>query len=213
MSAQFPLPLPFLRTQEAARFVGVSPHTLEKHRIFGTGPKFSKIGGRIIYAVSDLREWVERGAKRSTSEPSRTTAAKPVDEVKLVNPIPDGAMVVEVDVSDPGKPVDNVKPVATGTEPDGEITVERKITDPTRLGTAEAARLLGLTGRTLEKHRSYGTGPKYTKVGRRVFYASVDLTTWAERGGKRSTSDPGKTTVLPAIPVSRRAIKMDGGVR
>jgi predicted DNA-binding transcriptional regulator AlpA len=207
MSAQFPLPLPFLRTQEAARFVGVSPHTLEKHRIFGTGPKFSKIGGRIIYAVSDLREWVERGAKRSTSEPSRTTAAKPVDEVKLVNPIPDGAMVVEVEVNDPGKPV------APGPEPDGEITVERKITDPTRLDTAEAARLLGLTGRTLEKHRSYGTGPKYTKVGRRVFYASVDLTTWAERGGKRSTSDPGRTTVLPAIPATKRAIKLDGGVR
>ena len=58
-----------------------------------------------------------------------------------------------------------------------------------------------------------GAGPKFTKVGRRVFYASVDLTTWVERGGKRSTSDPGKTTVLPAIPVSKRAIKLDGGVR
>jgi hypothetical protein len=191
----------------------VSPHTLEKHRIFGTGPKFSKIGGRIIYAVSDLREWVERGAKRATSDPSRTTAAKPVDGVNLVKRVPDSETAAEGAVSDIGKPVDDVKPIAPGTEPDDEITVERKITDPTRLDTAEAARLLGLTGRTLEKHRSYGTGPKYTKVGRRVFYASVDLTTWAERGGKRSTSDPGKTTVLPAIPVSRRAIKMDGGVR
>jgi predicted DNA-binding transcriptional regulator AlpA len=213
MSAKFSLPLPFLRTQDAAHFVGVSPHTLEKHRHFGTGPKFSKIGGRIIYAVSDLREWVERGAKRSTSDASRTTAAKPVDGVKPVKPAPDSVMVVEVDVDNPGEPVDNVKPVVPGTEPDGEITVERKITDPTRLTTAEAARLLGLTGRTLEKHRSYHTGPKFTKVGRRVFYASVDLTTWAERGGKRSTSDPGKTTVLPAIPVSKRAIKLDGGVQ
>jgi hypothetical protein len=191
----------------------VSPHTLEKHRIFGTGPKFSKIGGRIIYAVSDLREWVERGAKRSVSDPSKTSAAKPVDEVNLVKPVPDSEMAAEGDVSDFGKPVDDVKPVAPGPEPDGEITVELEITDPTRLGTAEAARLLGLAGRTLEKHRSYGTGPKYTKVGRRVFYASVDLTTWAERGGKRSTSDPGKTTVLPAIPVSKRASKLDGGVR
>jgi predicted DNA-binding transcriptional regulator AlpA len=77
MSDQFPLPLPFLRTQEAARFIGLSRRTLEKHRIYGTGPKYSKIGGRIVYAVSDLREWVELGAKRSTSDPSTVLPAKP----------------------------------------------------------------------------------------------------------------------------------------
>jgi hypothetical protein len=48
MSVKFPLPLPFLRTKEAARFIGVSPHTLEKHRIYGIGPQYSKVGGRII---------------------------------------------------------------------------------------------------------------------------------------------------------------------
>ena len=69
MSAQFPLPLPFLRTEEAARFVGLSWRTLEKHRVYGTGPKFSKIGGRIVYAVSDLREWVELGANPVISYP------------------------------------------------------------------------------------------------------------------------------------------------
>jgi hypothetical protein len=59
----------------------LSWRTLEKHRVYGTGPKYSKIGGRIVYAVSDLREWVERGAKRSTSDPGRTTVlpAKPVE--------------------------------------------------------------------------------------------------------------------------------------
>jgi hypothetical protein len=55
MSAQFPLPLPYLRTQEAARFIGVSSRTLEKHRIYGTGPKYSKVGGRIVYAVWQAR--------------------------------------------------------------------------------------------------------------------------------------------------------------
>ena len=73
MSVKFPLPLPFLRTKEAARFIAVSPHTLEKHRIYGTGPQYSKIGGRIIYAVKDLREWAERGARRATSDPGKTT--------------------------------------------------------------------------------------------------------------------------------------------
>jgi predicted DNA-binding transcriptional regulator AlpA len=74
------LPLPFLRTEEAARFVGLSWRTLEKHRVYGTGPKYSKIGGRILYAVSDLREWVELGAKRSTSDPDTVLPAKPVNK-------------------------------------------------------------------------------------------------------------------------------------
>ena len=32
---------------------------------------------------------------------------------------------------------------------------------PRYLRTPEAARFLGLSGRTLEKHRTYGTGPRY----------------------------------------------------
>ena len=91
MSVKFPLPLPFLRTKEAARFIAVSPHTLEKHRIYGTGPQYSKIGGRIIYAVTDLGEWAERGARRAASDPGRTTIppAKSV-EVNQIGPVPDG---------------------------------------------------------------------------------------------------------------------------
>jgi len=35
------LPPRYLRTPEAARFVGLSIRTLEKHRIYGTGPRYS----------------------------------------------------------------------------------------------------------------------------------------------------------------------------
>src|SRR6476620_2822940 len=66
------------------------------------------------------------------------------------------------------------------------------------LRTPEAARFLGLSGRTLEKHRTYGTGPTYRKIGGRVVYALDDLKAWADLGAKTSTSDPGKGTVLPA---------------
>jgi predicted DNA-binding transcriptional regulator AlpA len=66
------------------------------------------------------------------------------------------------------------------------------------LRTPEAARFLGLSGRTLEKHRAYGTGPTYRKIGGRVVYALPDLQSWADRGAKSSTSDPGRGTVLPA---------------
>src|SRR5258708_35285747 len=69
---------------------------------------------------------------------------------------------------------------------------------PRFLRTPEAARFLGLSGRTLEKHRTYGTGPKYRKIGGRVVYALDDLQAWADLGAKQSTSDPGKGTVHPA---------------
>lgn len=69
---------------------------------------------------------------------------------------------------------------------------------PRYLRTPEAARFLGLSGRTLEKHRTYGTGPRYSKLGGRVVYRVEDLQAWADRGAKASTSDPGVGTVLPA---------------
>jgi predicted DNA-binding transcriptional regulator AlpA len=69
---------------------------------------------------------------------------------------------------------------------------------PRYLRTPEAARFLSLSGRTLEKHRTYGTGPAYRKLGGRVVYGLEDLKAWADRGAKTSTSDPGAGTVLPA---------------
>ncbi|MGB3338271.1 MAG: helix-turn-helix domain-containing protein [Devosia sp.] len=69
---------------------------------------------------------------------------------------------------------------------------------PRYLRTPEAARFLGLSDRTLEKHRTYGTGPAYRKLGGRVVYSLEDLQAWANRGTKTSTSDPGVGTVHPA---------------
>lgn len=66
------------------------------------------------------------------------------------------------------------------------------------LTTPEAGRFVGLSGRTLEKHRTYGTGPRYSKLGGRVVYSLTDLQAWVELGAKESTSDPGAGTVLPA---------------
>ena len=70
----------FLRTPEAARFLGISPRTLEKHRSYGTGPKYRKIGGRVVYALSDLKAWADVGLKQSTSDPGVGTVspAKPI---------------------------------------------------------------------------------------------------------------------------------------
>ncbi len=70
------------------------------------------------------------------------------------------------------------------------------------LRTTEAARFLGLSGRTLEKHRTYGTGPTYRKLGGRVVYALEDLQAWVDIGLRQSTSDQGKGVVHAAKPVS-----------
>ncbi|MCQ8279981.1 helix-turn-helix domain-containing protein [Acetobacteraceae bacterium KSS8] len=58
------------------------------------------------------------------------------------------------------------------------------------LRTHEAARLLGISPRTLEKYRCHGSGPTFRKLGGRVVYAIDDLDAWAEQAACRSTSDP-----------------------
>ncbi len=67
------LPPRYLRTPEAARFLSLSHRTLEKHRCYGTGPRYSKVGGRVVYRLDDLQAWVDRGIKTSTSDPGIDT--------------------------------------------------------------------------------------------------------------------------------------------
>ena len=72
MSTNTPgLPPRYLRTPEAARFVGLSIRTLEKHRIYGTGPRYAKLGGRVVYSLEDMQAWVGSAVKASTSDPGR----------------------------------------------------------------------------------------------------------------------------------------------
>ena len=63
------LPPRYLRTKEAAEFLSLSARTLEKHRTYGTGSVYRKLGGRVVYSVDDLEAWAARGAVTSTSDP------------------------------------------------------------------------------------------------------------------------------------------------
>lgn len=72
------------------------------------------------------------------------------------------------------------------------------VTTPRYLKTPDAAVHLGLSARTLEKHRCYGTGPVFRKLGGRIVYAIDDLDAWAALGTRRSTSDQGNGVVHPA---------------
>lgn len=67
--------------------------------------------------------------------------------------------------------------------------------------TPEAARLLDLSPRTLEKHRCDGTGPIYHKLGGRVVYAVADLHAWIDACARQSTSEP----VMPSVSAPHNA--------
>jgi hypothetical protein len=62
---------------------------------------------------------------------------------------------------------------------------------PTYLPTIEAAKILNLSRRTLEKMRVQGRGPIFRRFGSRVVYDLKDLKAWADANKHRSTSDPG----------------------
>jgi hypothetical protein len=80
-------------------------------------------------------------------------------------------------------------------------------TTPRFLKTPDAAIHIGLSARTLEKHRCYGTGPLFRKLGGRIVYAIVDLDAWADLGTRRSTSDKGNSTVHPAKRIPADAVR------
>jgi predicted DNA-binding transcriptional regulator AlpA len=60
----------YVRTDEAARIVGLSRSTLEKMRVRGDGPIHRKAGPRVVvYALDDLDAWLASRCRRSTSDP------------------------------------------------------------------------------------------------------------------------------------------------
>ncbi len=59
----------YLRTPEAAQYLGIGRSTLERKRIDGTGPRFRTLGSKIVtYAVADLDAWANENVRTSTSE-------------------------------------------------------------------------------------------------------------------------------------------------
>lgn len=52
-----------------------------------------------------------------------------------------------------------------------------------------AADWLGLSPRTLERFRVEGRGPRYIKLGKRVFYLEADLAAYVEASRRSSTSE------------------------
>ncbi|MBU3994118.1 helix-turn-helix domain-containing protein [Brevundimonas diminuta] len=68
MSRQRLEQLRYLRTAEAAALLRLSPRTLEKYRVHGTGPAYRKAGGTVLYVVDELISWVESSRRGSTGD-------------------------------------------------------------------------------------------------------------------------------------------------
>jgi predicted DNA-binding transcriptional regulator AlpA len=49
-----------------------------------------------------------------------------------------------------------------------------------------------LSERTLERHRTAGTGPRFCALGRAIRYRRRDLLDWIERAARQSTSEPAR---------------------
>lgn len=56
------------RASDAATYVGIASSTLAKLRVFGGGPKYFKLGRRVVYDRTDLDVWLADHRCSNTSE-------------------------------------------------------------------------------------------------------------------------------------------------
>lgn len=58
----------YLTPRQAAEYINSSASTLAKRRLYGGGPRFTRIGRAIRYRKSDLDEFMASNLQRSTFE-------------------------------------------------------------------------------------------------------------------------------------------------
>jgi hypothetical protein len=58
----------YLNNDQAAAFLKLSPRTLEKLRVLGTGPRFRKFGRRVVYDTADLVSWSNERVFENTAQ-------------------------------------------------------------------------------------------------------------------------------------------------
>lgn len=59
----------FLNTTQAAVRMGIKRLTLARWRTEGKGPRYHKVGGRVLYDPDDIDEWLDDQRRSSTSDP------------------------------------------------------------------------------------------------------------------------------------------------
>ena len=64
-----------LSVEDAAVYIGLSVSTLNKMRIWGNGPKYLKLGRRILYDTTQLDNWMADKLRSKTSDARTAEAA------------------------------------------------------------------------------------------------------------------------------------------
>ena len=67
---------PFLNTDHAAHYLGLSRQALEKMRRQGRGPRYRKHGRYVRYHIADLDAWSEERSRNWTHEPGKAAAGR-----------------------------------------------------------------------------------------------------------------------------------------
>ena len=58
----------YLRSDDAANYIGFGKSTVEKLRLIGGGPPYIKAGKIVLYDVDDLDAWLAARRRTSTSD-------------------------------------------------------------------------------------------------------------------------------------------------
>src|SRR4051794_7073505 len=70
-------PDPKLRPDEASRVTRLAVQTLARLRCEGRGPRFIRLGSRILYRLSDLEDWLTSRTATSTTEADELEGGTP----------------------------------------------------------------------------------------------------------------------------------------
>lgn len=63
---------PFLTNAEAAALIRLSRRTLDSWRCAGRGPRFLRLGSRVVYRLTDVLAWIETRERQSTADTGAT---------------------------------------------------------------------------------------------------------------------------------------------
>ena len=97
-----------------------------------------------------------------------------------------------------------------------DLTKPNAAAPPLAVSEAEAARLIGVSARTMVNWRASGTGPRAVRAGGRVLYAVTELQRWLEAAADRAPAgveQPAVQAISPPLPVMQAKSTVDGGGR
>jgi predicted DNA-binding transcriptional regulator AlpA len=59
---------PLLDAPATSQWLGLSMSKLAKMRLDGTGPKYAKLGVRVVYRPEDVNDWLDAHIRQSTND-------------------------------------------------------------------------------------------------------------------------------------------------